>query len=236
VRNGGRQTSETFPNEAAAKVFCQEVAAWGVSRAIAEKNRRDTAQDDYIPTLREWYKTSMAAKTGITDGTRQDYDRLANRVMLPMLGDYHLDQIDRTLDAAFITRLSKTPKLNNRGNQLGPGSGYLSPKTISTHHGLLSKVTSPPTHAEAHDSPAPASRTGAANGSSPTPNGPPSTRRSPTGTRRSPCSSSAPACAGPKRPRYRCGTSTSSWASCLCSRRGSVRRRAAPVSSARRSR
>jgi integrase len=57
-----------------------------------------------------------------------------------MLGDYHLDQIDRTLDAAFITRLSKTPKLNNRGNQLGPGSGYLSPKTISTHHGLLSDL------------------------------------------------------------------------------------------------
>ncbi|MGZ4555716.1 MAG: tyrosine-type recombinase/integrase [Mycobacteriaceae bacterium] len=90
-----------------------------------------------MPTLREWYATCMADKTGITEGTRSDYDRLANRVMLPMLGGYHLDQIDRATDAAFIKRLERTRKLNNRGVEV---DGYISPKTISTHHGLLSDL------------------------------------------------------------------------------------------------
>src|SRR5690242_9839463 len=86
IRINGRQTSETFPNKTQAEIFCRDVDLTNAARAVAKRNREDRASDDYVPTLREWYATVMANKTGITDGTRQDYDRLANRVMLPLLG------------------------------------------------------------------------------------------------------------------------------------------------------
>lgn len=143
-RHNGRGTSETFPNEAAGKVFCNEIDAWGADRAVREKAKRDTASDEYVPTLREWYRKAVdTLKTGITDGTRSDYDKLANRVMLPMLGDLPLDMIDRETDADFIRRLEKTPLLNNRGapaNRNGLAGGFLSPKSIRSHHGLLSDL------------------------------------------------------------------------------------------------
>jgi integrase len=137
-RLGSRATSETFTSKPAADLFCREVEAYGAARAVAERARRDSASDEYVPTLAEWYVKAMTElKTGITDGTRADYDKLAGRVMLPMLGSYHLDQIDRAADAAFIKRLETTPRLNNRGN---PAGGLLSPKTIRQHHGLLSDL------------------------------------------------------------------------------------------------
>jgi integrase len=136
-RLGPKSTSETFDTKEAATLFCRELEAFGAKRAVAERNKRDSHSDEYVPTLREWYDTCMADKTGITEGTRADYDRLANRVMLPMLGSYHLDQIDRAVDAAFIKRLERTRKLNNRGVEV---EGFISPKTISGHHGLLSDL------------------------------------------------------------------------------------------------
>lgn len=137
-RLGHKSTSETFPNETAARLFCRELETFGAARAVEERNRRDSASDEYVPTLAEWYARVMTElKTGITEGTRADYDKIAHRVMLPMLGAHHLDQIDRTIDAAFIKRLETTPRLNNRGN---PSGGFLSPKTIRSHHGLLSDL------------------------------------------------------------------------------------------------
>jgi integrase len=137
VRNGGKETSETFQSTVAAEGFCRQVEVLGVARAIEERNRRDRDSDEYVPTLREWFDRVMTEKTGITDGTRQDYDRLAHRVMLPMLGTTPLDLIDRAADAAFIKRLETTAKLNNKGKPVG---GFISPKTISGHHGLLSDL------------------------------------------------------------------------------------------------
>jgi integrase len=137
-RLGDRQTSEAFPNKAAADQFCREIAALGAKRAVTERAKRDAASDEYVPTLREWYEHAMTnLKTGITDGTRGDYDKIAHRVMLPMLGTTPLDLIDRATDADFIRRLERTPRLNNRGN---PAGGTLSPKTIRQHHGLLSDL------------------------------------------------------------------------------------------------
>jgi len=138
VRVNQRQTSETFTNAKAAEHFCQRVAQIGAAAAVHERAKRDAASDDYVPTLREWYAHVMGKlKTGITDGTRADYDKLAHRVMLPMLGGTPIDLIDRAADAEFIRRLEKTPKLDNRGN---PAGGFLSPKTIRSHHGLLSDL------------------------------------------------------------------------------------------------
>jgi integrase len=137
-RLGSKSTSETFASEAAARLFCREIESFGAKRAVAERNKRDSASDEYVPTLAEWYATAMdKLKTGITDGTRADYDRLAHRVMLPTLGHLPLDLIDREADAAFIKKLESTPKLNNKGKPVG---GFISPKTIRSHHGLLSDL------------------------------------------------------------------------------------------------
>lgn len=134
----GRQTTETFPTKHAAELFAMQVKALGAVQAIRERDRRDAVSTHYVPTLREWYHTVMdTLKPGITEGTRSDYDKLANRIMLPLLGDYRLDQIDRTVDAAFIRALESAPRLNNRGNHAG---GFLSPKSIRSHHGLLSDL------------------------------------------------------------------------------------------------
>lgn len=137
-RLDGRQTSETFPTKALAEAFILQLRANGPKAAVHERAKRDSASGAYVPTLREWYATVMdTLKTGITEGTRADYDKIAGRVMLPMLGSLPLDAIDRATDAAFIKRLESTPRLNNRGN---PSGGFLSPKTIRQHHGLLSDL------------------------------------------------------------------------------------------------
>jgi integrase len=138
VRANNRQTSEVFPNVKAAEQFCKRVDQIGGTAAVREKAKRDSASDEYVPTLREWYRRCMDdLKTGITEGTRRDYDTLANRVMLPMLGDLPLDMIDRATDAEFIRRLERTRKLNNKGREV---EGFLSPKSIRSHHGLLSDL------------------------------------------------------------------------------------------------
>lgn len=137
-RLDGRQTSEVFPTKALADAFILKLRANGAKAAVGERAKRDAASSSYVPTLREWYAHALdTLKTGITDGTRSDYDKIANRIMLPMLGDLPLDQIDRATDAAFIRALENAPRLNNRGN---PAGGYLSPKTIRSHHGLLSDL------------------------------------------------------------------------------------------------
>ena len=134
----GRQTTETFHSKHAAELFAMQVKALGAVQAIRERDRRDAVSESYVPTLREWYAYAMdTLKTGITEGTRSDYDKIANRVMLPMLGDLPLDQIDRAVDAQFIRALENAPRLNNRGN---PAGGFLSPKSIRQHHGLLSDL------------------------------------------------------------------------------------------------
>jgi len=137
-RLNNRQTSEVFTTKALADDFILKLRANGAKAAVGERAKRDAASADYVPTLREWYAYAMdTLKTGITEGTRSDYDKIANRVMLPMLGDLPLDQIDRAVDAQFIRALESSPRLNNRGN---PSGGFLSPKTIRQHHGLLSDL------------------------------------------------------------------------------------------------
>lgn len=138
---GKRQSSETFPSRAAAQAFAKRVERVGGVQAVAELNRVDTSSDDYVPTLREWFATYMANASGITPRTRTDYDRLANRAMLPMLGDLRLDDITRPVVQQWTNALEREPRLGSRGKKAGkPTGGTLSPKTIAGHRGLLSAL------------------------------------------------------------------------------------------------
>ena len=125
VRAHGRQTSESFKTEREALRFCKLVDAMGPESAIAERARRDRADGEYMPTLREWLPKHITQLTGVTDRTRLDYAAMAARTWLPIIGDLPLDGIDRAAVAAAINALDA------RG---------LSAKSIANAHGLLSAV------------------------------------------------------------------------------------------------
>ena len=125
TRAGGKQTSELFDTRRQAEAFAKRVAAIGGTAAVAERNRRDKAQVDYVPTLAEFLPHHVATLTGVTDRTRLDYAALGRRTFLPILGDHPLDLIDRAAVAAFVNAMEA------RG---------LSAKSISNAHGLLSSI------------------------------------------------------------------------------------------------
>lgn len=123
LRVAGRQTSETFTTEVAAKGFAARVADIGAAAAIAERARRDIAADEYVPTLAEWLPQYIDQLTGVTDRTRLDYARIAERTWLPRLGALPLDLITRADVAAWV----------NAADRAG-----LSGKTIANAKSLLS--------------------------------------------------------------------------------------------------
>lgn len=125
LRVDGRQSSERFDTKRQAEAFAKRAATIGGTAAAAERNRRDRAQVDYIPTLAEFLPRHVATLTGVTDRTRLDYVAMARRTFLPVLGDQPLDLIDRAAVAAFVNAMEA------RG---------LSAKSISNAHGLLSSV------------------------------------------------------------------------------------------------
>lgn len=144
-RLNGRNTSETFDTERDADRFCRRIEDIGTVRAVRERARTDKASDDYVPTLAEVYAEHMTNRTGITDGTRNDYDKLARRLLLPMFGSTPVDQIEADDVAAFVNRLERTAALDNQGRPLRDADGRptgatLSAKTIHTHHSLLRSV------------------------------------------------------------------------------------------------
>lgn len=124
----GRQTTETFGGPTArrdAERFAKLVSAIGARAAVAQRNRTDKADDNYVPTLAEWLPQHIEQLTGVTDRTRLDYQAMANRTWLPILGDLSLDAIDRAAVARTINALD---------------AKGLSAKSIANAHGLLSAV------------------------------------------------------------------------------------------------
>jgi integrase len=122
---GGKQTSETFATRRQAEAFAKRVTILGGAAAIAERNRRDRAQIEYVPTLAEWLPRHIAMLTGVEDRTRLDYAAMAARTFLPLIGDQPLDAIDRAGVADVVNALDR------RG---------LSAKSIANAHGLLSST------------------------------------------------------------------------------------------------
>ena len=152
LRDGTRNTSETFATELEASNFCALVEELrrthgpaGASLAIAERNRRDSRSDGYMPTVREMFEEHLTGLVSVEPGTLTEYRSTAERVMLPLLGALPVDLITRDRDAEFIKRLRETPVQKRKGRKVSvdvarANGWFLSPKTISQHHGLLSSV------------------------------------------------------------------------------------------------
>jgi integrase len=126
VRVNGRQTTETFPNEHAANLFilrCKDPNI-GPARAVAMRDREDTASSDYVPTVREMLEQHVEQLTGVEQRTRSDYLKAAERSWLPRIGGLRVDEVERADVAAWINGVA----------------GTKAPKTIENEHGVLSAM------------------------------------------------------------------------------------------------
>lgn len=133
LRVNGRQTTETFESEAAAKVFALQVAdpAIGPEVAVRMRNANDPAQDDYIPRVREMLETHIENLTGVDPRTKEDYRKVAGRTWLPMLGSLPVSEVTRAHVAKFVNAMD----------------GTIAPKSIKNAHSILSSTLESAVHA-----------------------------------------------------------------------------------------
>lgn len=124
IRVNGRQSTETFASEAAAKVFALRVADpnIGAARAVQMRDREDKASSDYVPTLAEMLDKHVSDLTGVEDETREEYRRVAARTWLPMLGGFRVDELTHTDIARWVNAID----------------GTIAPKSIRNAHSVLS--------------------------------------------------------------------------------------------------
>lgn len=135
----GKMVQETFSGpeaaatEKAARDFARLVDRVGISEASRIRDARSAPTS--APTLAEWIETYLDKSTGllagVTDGTRADYRRDANRYILPRLGELPVDAITDDDDIApWIVWLEAQTWKGQR----------LSAKTVRNKHALLSQI------------------------------------------------------------------------------------------------
>lgn len=131
-RVDGRQRSESFADLKAAHSFARLVERVGGQSAIEVRDARDRRPPE-APLLRDWLGRHLEMATGITEGTRDEYRRLAARTWLPVLGDIPVEALTRDEVVRWVSVAKSAPAQHGR---------TLSAKTIANAHGLLSTVLS----------------------------------------------------------------------------------------------
>jgi len=131
-RVNGRPQQKTFVHVEGAKQFRALAGRVGWEHAVAVLEAR--ARESSMPTLREWVVQYLDADsgmlTGVEDGTRDDYQRAAERSFLQVLGDMPVDAITKadvgrwvTWQEKQLTQATKKP---------------VSMKTVQNYHSILS--------------------------------------------------------------------------------------------------
>ncbi len=121
VRHGGHQQAKVFATVEGADAFVELLEQLGVEQALYVLEVRSRAPRDAATTVRSWCLEYIAAKSGITEGTRTDYRRYAERD-LGVLAELPLAAVDDTLVAQWVNGLETA----------GQGA-----KTIANKHGFL---------------------------------------------------------------------------------------------------
>lgn len=119
-RHDGAQRVQTFASETAAKRWATLLDALGPGPAVDALAQEAVAD---VPTVAELLADHIDHLTGITEGTRSDYRRIAQRHIVPHLGAVPVTLIDRQAGARWVNTLA--------------GSG-LAGKTVRNVHSLLS--------------------------------------------------------------------------------------------------
>jgi integrase len=119
-RINGKEKVTTFGDLAEAEHWLAIFTSAGPVRAL-QLLARELQGASALPTVREITERHITDLTGITDGTRTEYRREAERDIYPILGDLPITALEQALPGwinAMATRLSG--------------------KTIANRHGLLS--------------------------------------------------------------------------------------------------
>lgn len=134
---------DTFLTYDSAADFCNLVTTLGGAQARAILNSRRFGK--YAPTLREWTREYLDASsgllTGIEDGTREGYQREAERTFLKFLGEYPVDAIDEAHVGQWVAWQEKQPVFRDRNKPVADRAA-VSAKTVKNAHSLLSAVLS----------------------------------------------------------------------------------------------
>jgi len=139
-REDGRKRSETFAAERDAKAFRGLVDAAGQRYPAGWIPGSGMTAPRAGLTVREWCERAVAARSGITPGTRDRYLALLARHVYPTLGDLPLDAVNRERAALWLVDLENTPAVARKGQE--PDGRTLAPKTVRNVHGLVSSIWS----------------------------------------------------------------------------------------------
>jgi integrase len=124
---------ETFPTRAQALRFKKQVESYGGDRA-REILRGSVVHD--TPTFREWTERYLDAAsgllTGVEPGTRDEYHRVAENYLYPVLGDYPIDAIDQATVGKWVAWQEAQPH-HRTGKPVAA-------KTVKNRHGILSAI------------------------------------------------------------------------------------------------
>ncbi|MFD2792538.1 tyrosine-type recombinase/integrase [Promicromonospora vindobonensis] len=120
--------------EKAARTFARLVDRVGITEASRIRTQRSGAATRGAPTVGEWTDAYLDKSTGIlagiTDATRADYRRDANRYIVPRLGELPVDHVDVDEVARWVVWLEA---------QQWKGKP-LAAKTVRSKHTLLSQI------------------------------------------------------------------------------------------------
>jgi len=106
-REGGRGTAQrtiTFTRERDAIKATNLINALGPQEAL-QRIQGNAARPDEVPTVTEWVTKHIDDLTGVTDRTRADYRRLAERHIAPTLGPLDIDEVSGADIAKWANQL-----------------------------------------------------------------------------------------------------------------------------------
>lgn len=122
-RREGRQSSETFYDRHDADQFCRLMSVMSPEVAL-EHMQRERIESTHLPTLDEWSARYIDHLTGITSGTRLNYERVYARTFGPLIGELPIDVVDRESVARSVNALSDR----------------YADKSVANAHGLLAAM------------------------------------------------------------------------------------------------
>ena len=140
-RVAGKVAKDTFLDYNAAKDYCRLIKTIGGDQARVVLRARRSGRS--MPTLRDWTATYLdpasGILTGVEDGTREGYQREADRTFLPFLGDHPLNAITRDTVGQWVAWQEKQTVYRDR-KKPAKDQGRVSSKTVKNAHSLLSSV------------------------------------------------------------------------------------------------
>lgn len=122
-RYGDRQTSETFEKRREAEEFARWLDLVGPQNALDRLYESD--QDKTVPSLNEVAAEHFTHLSGVTDGTRLNYQRLWGRTWGPLIGTTRAHRLTRDEVSLALNQLGARYSRKSLENQRGMLAGVI---------------------------------------------------------------------------------------------------------------